>query len=539
MGTAPATVGGWGLRARNVAARLQPIRAAIAGSVGWKRIALAVGLGVVAVAALPPFYVWVALFVAFTGLVWLIDGARSAAAAFLTGWWFGLGHFVAGLYWIAHALLTKPDEFGWLAPIAPLALSALMAIFPAAAAAATKLSRAGGVGRVLVFAAAWALFEWVRSWAFSGFPWNLIGSVWTFSDAMMQSAAYIGTYGLGLLTLAAAAMPAVLVPGGRPGDSGAGLRPLVAALTVLALVWVGGAVRLGLAGTTETVPDVRLRLVQPNIPQEEKWKPELRGRHFLSQLRMGSLPGDPPPTHVIWAEAAAPFFLAETPEALALLAEATPERGLTIVGTLRRSVPGEPHEVWNSLLAVDHSGRVAASYDKSHLVPFGEYVPFRSILGLSSVAAGTTDFSAGAGIATLSLPGLPEVSPLICYEVIFPAEVVDPGRHPRWLLNLTNDGWYGHSPGPYQHFAAARLRAVEEGLPLVRVANTGISAIVDPYGRVVDQLPLGAQGLIDGALPAALTSATLYGRFGNLIVFLLIVLVAAAGVVVGRQRSLT
>ncbi len=432
--------------------------------------------------------------------------------------------------------MTKPDEFGWLAPIAPVALAALMALFPAAAAAATRLSRTSGVGRVLVFAAAWTLFEWVRSWAFSGFPWNLIGSVWTFSDAMIQAGAFIGTYGLGLLTLAAAAMPAALV-GERPGDEGAGLRPLVAALAVLALVGAGGSARLVLAGPSETVPDVRLRLVQPNIPQAEKWKPELRGQHFLSQLRMGSLPGDPPPTHVIWAEAAAPFFLAETPEALALLAEATPEKGLSIVGTLRRSLPGEPYQIWNSLLAVTRPGAVVAAYDKSHLVPFGEYVPFRSILGLSSVAAGAADFSAGYGIATLSLPGLPEVSPLICYEVIFPAAVTDRDRPPRWLLNLTNDGWYGQSPGPYQHFASARLRAVEEGLPLVRVANTGISAIIDAHGRVIDQLPLGAQGLIDGPLPVALASATLYGRFGNAVVFALIAVVAAAGLALGRRGS--
>jgi apolipoprotein N-acyltransferase len=252
---------------------------------------------------------------------------------------------------------------------------------------------------------------------------------------------------------------------------------------------------------------------------------------------MGSLPGDPPPTHVIWAEAAAPFFLGETPEALALLAEATPKDGLTIVGTLRRSPPGEPHQVWNSLLAVNGSGRVAATYDKAHLVPFGEYVPFRNVIGLSSVAAGTADFSRGPGIGTLSLPGLPPVSALICYEVIFPAEVADRDRRPDWLLNLTNDGWYGHSPGPYQHLAAARLRAVEEGLPLVRVANTGISAIADAYGRVTDQLPLGAQGLIDGPLPVALKSETVYGRLGNGVVFVMVAVVAAAGFALGRRQS--
>lgn len=539
MPALPAAAGDATLRRVTLASRLQPLRRVLAESTGWKRVALALGLGAAAALALPPFYVWVVLFVAFAGLVWLVDGARSAFAAFLCGWWFGLGYFVAGLYWIANALLTKPEEFGWLAPVAPVALSMLLALYPAGAALATWLSRSNGAGRVLVFAAAWTLFEWVRSWGFSGFPWNLVGSVWSFSDAMMQPAAFIGTYGLSLLTIVAAAMPAALVPDEPRAGRAAGRLPLLAALAVLVLLGAGGGLRLGLAGPSETVPDVRLRLVQPNIPQEEKWKPELRGQHFLSQLRMGALPAEPPPTHVIWAEAAAPFFLAEAPAAIELLAEATPEAGVTIVGTLRRSPPGEPHQAWNSLFAVDAEGRVAATYDKSHLVPFGEYVPFRSILGLSSVAAGTADFSPGPGIATLTLPGLPAVSPLICYEVIFPARVTDRDQRPRWLLNLTNDGWYGQSPGPYQHFSAARLRAVEEGLPLVRVANTGISAIVDAYGRVIDHLPLGAQGLIDGNLPVPLPSPTLYGRFGNAVVFVLIAAAAAAGLMLGRRRPPT
>lgn len=524
-----------------IAWRLKPLRDRVAGCAGWKRVAVATGLGAVAVAALPPIYLWVALVAAFTGLIWLVEGARTARGAFWVGWWFGFGYFVFGLYWIANALLTKPEEFGWLAPIAVAALSALMALFPAAAAATTRLSGRSGVGGVLIFAAAWTFFEWVRSWAFSGFPWNLIGSVWTFSDAMIQVTALIGTYGLGLLTVAAAAMPAALTPARLPTLAVAGRRrrtltAVVAAFLALAVVWAGGAVRLWLAGAGETVPGVRLRLVQPNISQTEKWSPSLRGAHFLSQVRMGMLPAEPPPTHVIWAEAAAPFYLAENPEALALLGEATPPQGLTIVGALRRAeTPGERPQLWNSLLAVNASGQVVATYDKSHLVPYGEYVPFRSLIGIASVAGGAADFSRGTGITTLRLPGLPPVSPLICYEVIFPAAVAKRDDRPAWMLNLTNDGWYGQSTGPYQHFAAARLRAAEEGLPLVRVANTGISAIVDPYGRVVDELPLGAQGILDGGLPVALTTANPYGRWGNLIVFALVAATAAAGLRAGRR----
>lgn len=528
--------GGWPDR---VAARVELLRRRVLAISGWRRLALSASLGALAVAALPPIYLWIALVPAFTGLVWLIEGATTVRAALFAGWWFGLGYFVCGLYWIANALLTKPEEFGWLAPIAVVALSALMAIYPAAAAAVTRASGARGVGRVIVFAAAWTLFEWVRSWGFSGFPWNLIGSAWSFSDALNQVTAVVGTYGLGLLTIAVVAMPAArpwgVEPSGAHGGKRSPWRSVIAGSAVVAVAWAGGAIRLSTAESVETVPGVRLRLVQPNIAQSEKWDPELRARNFMTQLRMGSLPADRPPTHVIWAEAAVPFFLADHAEALALIGASTPQDGLTIVGALRRSAPDQPPQVWNSMIAVDSDGQVVGTYDKSHLVPFGEYVPFREILGISSVAGGSTDFSPGRGIATETLKGVPPLSALICYEVIFPAKVADRRARPRWLLNLTNDGWYGNSTGPYQHLTAARLRAVEEGLPLVRVANTGISAIVDPYGRVVDQLPLGAQGILDGELPEALSSPTPYGRWGNAIVFALIAATAATGLLVGQR----
>jgi apolipoprotein N-acyltransferase len=233
-------------------------------------------------------------------------------------------------------------------------------------------------------------------------------------------------------------------------------------------------------------------------------------------------PGRAPPTHVIWGETMVPFPLANDVEALRLIGRATPRGGVTIVGAPRITARGQkPYRVWNSLHAVDPGGRVVATYDKAHLVPFGEYVPLRRFLGFAKLTQGRTDFSAGAGLTTLILPGLPPFSPLICYEVIFPGRVTGPGERPGWLLNLTNDSWFGRSSGPYQHFAAARLRAVEEGVTLVRVANSGISAIVDPYGRTVASLGLGRQGIIDGDLPAALVEPTPFARLGNATVLLL------------------
>ncbi len=506
------------------------LRAATAGASGWRRFALALLFGALAVVALPPIHFWPALIPAFAGLLWLIEGRRGWRSAFVTGWLFGLGYFTAGLYWIANALLTKPEQFGWLAPLAVLGLAAVQALFPGVAAALTRISGARGAGRVLIFAGAWTGCEWIRSWAFSGFPWNLIGSVWTVSDGMIQVTAVIGPYGLGLVTVAAAAMPAALA-----GDRARRKRSWAAVaccFAALLAIWVGGLVRLQVAGEAEGVAGVRLRLVQPAIPQKLKWKGELLDQHLATQLQMGVGPADEAPTHVIWGETAAPLFLGEDAERRAAIGKFTPPGGLTITGTLRRTPPGAPFRVWNTLHAVDARGDIVATYDKSHLVPFGEYVPFRSVLSIAKVTAGATDFSRGSGRTTLRLLGLPPVSPLICYEIIFPGHVVDRQDRPHWLLNLTNDSWYGRSSGPYQHFAAARLRAVEEGLPMVRVANSGISAIVDPYGRVVAKLGLGERGVIDGPLPRPLVMPTAYARMGNWLVLMVVVTAIGMGLLI-------
>jgi apolipoprotein N-acyltransferase len=512
---------------------LDRMRVRLAQLRGWRRIVTAILLGALAVLALPPLYVVPALIPAFTGFAWLLESDSRARTALASGFWFGMGYFTAGLYWVANALLTKPDEFGWFAPAAPVGLALLLAPTVAFAAwLARLLAPRPGAGFVLALAASWTLMEWVRSFWLTGFPWNLIGSVWTFADPMIQVTALIGTYGLGLLTVAAAAMPAEVV---RARKREWLAWPFCVALLVLALIYAGGALRLALAPPAATVEGVRLRLVQPNIPQNLKWRRDLVNRHIEQQVAMGAAPAAQPPTHVIWSEASAPTFLADDPRHLAMIGAATPPGGLTILGTLRQSPPGEPLKLANSLLAIDHQGRIVDSYDKSHLVPFGEYMPLREIIPLPSVAAGMADFAPGPGVHTMRLAGLPPVSPLICYEVIFPAAVADTADRPAWMLNLTNDGWYGQSAGPYQHFAAARLRAVEEGLPLVRVANTGISAIVDAYGRVTGRLGLGEQGVLDGDLPAALTQPTPYARWGNLLVFALIALFSIIGARLSRR----
>ncbi len=515
--------------------RLSRLAERVAATSGWRRLLLALALGATAVLAMPPVYVVPALIPAFTGLLWLLDGARNWRAALLIGFLFGLGHFTAGLYWVANALLAKPDEFGWLAPFAPVGLAAILAPYPAIACALTKLVPRPGLGRVLAFAAAWTLLEWVRSWAFTGFPWNLVGSVWAFSDAMLQPAAWIGVYGLGLATVAAAAMPSILsVPA---SGLGRGWKAIALAFAVLAVFFLAGLCRLGLVGEVGVVEGVRLRLVQANISQSLKWRRELVDKHLLLQARMGAARADPAPTHVIWSEASAPLFLANDVERLRLVGEFTPHGGLTLLGTLRTTpLQEEPFQVWNSMLAIDDSGAIVGSYDKAHLVPFGEFMPLRSVLGVGSVAGGRTDFSRGSGVRTLRLPGLPPVGPLICYEVIFPGAVADRSDRPEWLLNLTNDGWYGISAGPYQHLVAARLRAVEEGLPVIRVANTGISAVIDPVGRVLAELPLGEQGVLDSPLPRSLSRSTLFAMTGVWGILSLTLIIGGMGALWGNGR---
>ncbi len=510
--------------------------------VGWRRWLCAVVLGAAAATAFPPLYILPLALVGFTGLVWLIDdagaGPKPLRAAFAAGWWFGFGHFAAGLYWITNALMVDAAKFGWLAPFAVAGLAAYFALYPALAALATRLSGATGVRRIVVLAVAWTACEWLRGMVLGGFPWNLMGTVWAWSDAMIQLSAYGGTYGLSLLAVFAAGVAATLTDGPADQPRAARWRSVMVLAGLVGLVWLGGAARLGLApqygasGGPEMVPNVRLRLVQGNIDQRDKWRTGQRAINFRKHLRMSATgtktpgaPGTKTPgapgavTHIIWPETATPYVLANDAAARAAVARVVPRAGVVITGAMRTTRAGvKPFQVWNSIHAVDGGGNLLASYDKFNLVPFGEFIPFRSLLPLTKLTAGTVDFSAGPGPRTFKLPGLPPMSPLICYEVIFPADVLDGEDRPAWLLNLTNDAWFGVSTGPYQHFAAARLRAVEQGLPLVRAANTGISAVVDPYGRTMARLGLGVEGILDSPLPKPLPALTLYGRLGDWIV---------------------
>jgi len=306
--------------------------------------------------------------------------------------------------------------------------------------------------------------------------------------------------------------------------------------------WGVGAWRLAAAPlpgshASLAVPEVRLRLVQPSIPHALKWRSDQRAANLRLQAEMSLGPGHDDRTLIIWPETAVPYLLAAEPRLREELAALVPPGGYLVTGAPRVDPERPDAEIWNSLHALDGSGQIAATYDKVHLVPFGEYTPLRSLLGLAKLTAGTRDFSAGPGLASLALPGVPPFSPLICYEVIFPGAVIPPsgqGPRPRWLLNLTNDAWFGDSSGPYQHFASARIRAVEEGIPLIRAANNGISAVIDPYGRVVGQINLNDRGVLDAQLPEAAKQRTVYSYAGNAL-YLIHLLLIACVIIVARR----
>ena len=500
---------------------------------------LAFAAGAAAALAFAPIYLVPLIFISFPVLVLLIDRAGDRHAALVSGWWFGLGYFLVGLYWVGNSFLAQNDVPKWGGVFAALALAAALAVFIALAARLAKMLWLDGWRRVPLFASCFSTAEWLRGHLFTGFPWNLQANVWGWADSMIQPVSLLGSYGLGFLTVLAAASFVALASDHRKGSTGIngsrnfatwGLPAL--SLGLLGLLFVFGMVRLSGA---ENVfhPEVRLRIVQANIPQIEKWERGKWRDNFVRHIGLsiegnGGLDGI---THVIWPETAVPYFIGSEPSRRHLVARALGNGPVVITGAPRIEEGEDKPTYFNTVHAIGAEAELLATYDKAHLVPFGEYLPFRSFLnrfGLEKLTPGAVDFSAGPGLRTITLPDLPAFGPLVCYEVIFPGRVTADDDRPAWLLNLTNDAWFGNSPGPYQHLVMTRFRAAEEGLPIVRAAGTGISAVIDPYGRILSSLALNRQGVIDSGLPRALGAPTFYARNGDLFFALLLVLGFAA-----------
>ena len=474
---------------------------------GWRGRAVALALGLVSATGFQPLNLWPLTLAVIALFMMMAHAAQSRWGALALGWWFGLGHFTLGLNWIATSFTYQAAMPVWLGWVAVLLLSLFLAIYPAVATGlAWRFGRGNAFRFTLLFAAAWMLTEWLRGYLFTGFAWNPLGAVWTPLLPVAQSARWIGALGLSGLAILAAGLPMLLA---NRNWRGAGGVAVVLMLIGLAGLWV--------LSTPAAPEGARVRIVQPNIGQEEKWD-EASGEAIARRFAELSGAPDGSPRLLMWPEASVRDYLEEEPAARARLARLLGPRDLLLTGgiSLVWDDKGEVEAARNSLFVMDAGERLVARYDKAHLVPYGEYLPMRPLLsaiGLSRLAPGDLDFLAGPGPRSLALPGFGSAGIQICYEIIFPGRVVDPRHRPDFLFNASNDAWFG-SWGPPQHLTQARLRAIEEGLPVARATPTGISAVIDPQGRVRASLPHRTAGVIDARMPLP-DPPTLFAQAGE------------------------
>lgn len=477
----------------------------------------AVLAGLLAALGQAPWGLWGATLAGLAAMLALIGAAPSLRAAFGRGWWAGFAMFALAMSWIVEPFFIEPERHAWMAPFALILLPGGLALFWGAGAALAAWLAPAGRARLPVAVLTLTGAEALRGWLFTGFPWAMPGHVWI-ATPVAQLAALIGPLGLTALTLALAAGLAVVMTG---WDRRAALAGVLVAAT-LGSGWWWGQSRLAAPMPPDREP--RLRLVQANADQALKWQLEWAEIFFLRHLELTAAPaedGARAPDLVIWPETAVPFYLESPGDGLTMSADAA-GGAMLVTGIQRRAIgPNGGWRYFNSLAALDPQGVPVAVHDKHHLVPFGEYVPllgrFADRPGLEFLsgfaAQALTGYTPGPGPAVLDLGDLGLVLPLICYEAVFPRHLRTAQR-PDWLLQLTNDAWFGQVSGPFQHLALARLRAIEQGLPLIRVANTGVSAVIDARGRVLQELGLGQMGVIDADLPGALPP-TLYARTGD------------------------
>lgn len=476
-------------------------------------------LGSLSVQALPPFYHWYLLFICFSGLLWLLSKANSYRQAFHCGYWFGFGYFAFGLGWLQNALLIDSAQTGWLIPVVFMASGGFLGLFIGIPTLLTHYVKTFPA-KYFSFAAWIVVFEWLRSWIFTGFPWNLFGTCLTFNLELIQTASFWGTYGLSWLTILISSAPAFYLQ--NPIKKNLFICFCFIFLLPI-LLFIYGCLRLNNLENSEQ-NDITFRLVQPNIQQQIKWSPEFLQNHFENYINLTRSQPLDNVNMVIWGETASPYALDRDSSALKQIMSAIPSRGYLTTGQIR-------HEdnyyggwnVYNSSLIIDNKGTIKDFYDKKHLVPFGEYIPLREWLPdfIKPVANIIGTLHPGKGHKIININSLPPMGILICYEIIFPHQIFNPQEKPQVILNLTNDGWYGVSSGPYQHFISAQLRAVEEGITIIRSAGSGISGLIDYRGKILNQTPLAQKTILDVSLPKILTTETLYNTLGNTLILLL------------------
>ena len=473
---------------------------------GWRRALLAFAAGGFCALGQPPYDFPAACFITFPILVWLLDGAatvpghsilRRLALPFLIGWLFGFGYFLAGLWWIGNALLVEADLFAWALPLASLGLPALIAIFYGAATAFARLIWSDGAGRIAMLAAAFGLSEWLRTFILTGFPWNAIGQAVMPVPSLMQSVGIVGMIGINTLAVFVFAAPALLAST-RGLRAGCGLAALIAALHI-------GYGYMRIAGADAPADkSIQVRLVQPSVNQGEKWDEEMRDHIFETYLDLSRTTEDSGPSLIVWPETAVPFILSQQPEALVALGELIGDRQDLLAGAVRIEGSGTDARFYNSVVAINSGGEIFDAVDKIRLVPFGEYLPLADLLsnfGMRRLVESVSDFSPGGQRHPIILSDDIKVLPFICYEIIFPGIAGYSDADSDLILNITNDAWFGDTPGPYQHFRQAQIRVVEAGRPLIRSANNGISGAVDAYGRVIDAYGIDAVGALDVTVP--------------------------------------
>ncbi len=498
--------------------------------------------GLAAACGFEPVGLWPLTLVAFALLLWLVRGASTLRGALARGWWFGVGHFVLGLNWIATAFTYQAEMPASLGYVAVVLLSLYLAVYPAAAAGlAWRWGRRDDARLVLLFAAAWIVTEWLRATMFTGFAWNPLGvSVAALPAA--KGARLVGTYGLSGMVVLAGGVLLLLR-----------LRQWRFALATFSIVGLLGGVGAMVGGRGAAPAGIPIRIVQPNIGQQDKWREGFEEENLV-RLAAYSGGGRDSPRLLLWPEAAVtrplenglrdPGHAGEVVRLRRAVAAMLGPGDLLLTGGVTwRSADGfDVTSATNSVFAIDPAGRILARYDKAHLVPYGEYLPMRPILsalGLSRLAPGDVDFDPGPGATTLDLPVAGKVGFQLCYEIIFSGEVVDRRNRPDFLFNPSNDAWFG-AWGPPQHLAQARLRAIEEGLPVLRATPTGISAVIDSDGRLLASLPWRQAGVIDSRLPGA-KPPTPFARFGNLLpmlfALLLVALALGAQRIAGRRKG--
>ena len=510
---------------------------------GWRRLWLTFLAGALASLGQAPLGWFPLLFVALPVLVWLLDSAalgkapRAAAHTMAkVGWMFGFGFFLLTFYWLGAAFLVEAEKFAWAMPLAILVLPAGLALFWGLAAALCAPVWSSSPLRVIWLALSLSAMEWLRGFVLTGLPWGGLGPALASNGITMQALAWVGPDVMALYAILLFALPVFFAPQADDRALGRWLGLMLGLLFALQLGF--GAYRL----STENEPSPKaplVRLVQPNIPQKEKWKFENRSWIFNRLLALTTLDSDNTPLGdvdmVLWPESAIPFYLIEQPGAMAALAQALPDGAELMTGALRRETvsargQGAGERVYNSIYHLDSGGTILASYDKMHLVPFGEYLPKQSwleSLGLEQLTAQRGGFSTGSKRMLIESELLGKVLPLICYEVAFSSELLAFPSGADVIVNVTNDAWFGATVGPWQHLHLARMRAVETGLPLVRVANTGISAIINGKGEIVGQVDLEKDGLLQVRLPEK-TAPGLYARLGTALFITIWLLLASS-----------